>query len=183
MLHSIEEIIDFTPHAHGLSINIGTLSLSWFPAMKAAVALTSELGKPWVLDPVAVGASVPGLRVSPISGNAGARITSSMGNMVGGGNIGRSISSAGGLSVPGLASQLNLSVNSGSGGLNVQGQNRLTSGGLQDDSYCLRRFGPQLAAGCYEMHKKGLKSFEQSFVCDYSKRRSSSRRFPQQHAV
>ncbi|KAK4266269.1 hypothetical protein QN277_027219 [Acacia crassicarpa] len=57
MLHSIEEIPDFTPHAHALSINIGTLSPSWFPAMKAAAALASELGKPWVLDPVAVCAS------------------------------------------------------------------------------------------------------------------------------
>ncbi|KAI9073578.1 hypothetical protein K1719_044482 [Acacia pycnantha] len=75
-----------------------------------------------------------GLGVSPILGNAGARITSSMGNMVGGGNIGRSISSAGGLSVPGLASRLNLSVNSGSGGLNVQGQNRLMSGVLPQGS-------------------------------------------------
>ncbi|KAI9119625.1 hypothetical protein K1719_009501 [Acacia pycnantha] len=46
MLHSIEEILDFTPHAHTLSINIGTLSLSWFLAMKAAAALTSELGGP-----------------------------------------------------------------------------------------------------------------------------------------
>ncbi|XP_054815545.1 probable NOT transcription complex subunit VIP2 isoform X4 [Prosopis cineraria] len=75
-----------------------------------------------------------GLGVSPILGNAGARTASSMGNMVGGGNIGRSISSAGGLSVPGLASRLNLSVNSGSGGLNVQGQNRLMSGVLPQGS-------------------------------------------------
>lgn len=65
--------------------------------------------------------------MSPILGNAGPRITSSMGNMVGGGNIGRSISSGGGLSVPGLASRLNLSANSGSGSLTVQGQNRLMS--------------------------------------------------------
>lgn len=57
MLHSIEEIPDFTPCAHALSINIGTLTPSWFPAMKAAATLASELGKPWVLDPVAVGAS------------------------------------------------------------------------------------------------------------------------------
>ncbi|KAF2300448.1 hypothetical protein GH714_013426 [Hevea brasiliensis] len=61
--------------------------------------------------------AVPGLGVSPILGNAGPRITSSMGNMVGGGNIGRSISSGGGLSVPGLASRLNLTANSGSGSL------------------------------------------------------------------
>ncbi|XP_028775798.1 probable NOT transcription complex subunit VIP2 isoform X2 [Neltuma alba] len=75
-----------------------------------------------------------GLGVSPILGNVGSRITSSMGNIVGGGNIGRSISSAGGLSVPGLASRLNLSANSGSGGLSVQGQNRLLSGMLPQGS-------------------------------------------------
>lgn len=74
--------------------------------------------------------AVPGLGVSPILGNAGPRITSSMGNMVGGGNIGRPISSGGGLSVPGLASRLNLTANNGSGSLSVQGQNRLMSGVL-----------------------------------------------------
>ncbi|KAB1996957.1 hypothetical protein ERO13_D13G235000v2 [Gossypium hirsutum] len=78
--------------------------------------------------------AVPGLGVSPILGNAGPRITSSMGNMVGGGNIGRSISSGGGLSVPGLASRLNLSANSGSGSLSMQGQNRLMSGVLPQGS-------------------------------------------------
>ncbi|KAH6822001.1 NOT2 / NOT3 / NOT5 family [Perilla frutescens var. hirtella] len=78
--------------------------------------------------------SVPGLGVSPVLGNAGPRITSSMGSIVGGGNIGRNISSGGGLSVPGLASRLNLSANSGSGNLNVQGQNRLMSGVLQQAS-------------------------------------------------
>ncbi|KAJ4840117.1 putative NOT transcription complex subunit vip2 [Turnera subulata] len=78
--------------------------------------------------------AVPGLGVSPILGNAGPRITSSVGNMVGGGNIGRSISSAGGLSVPGLASRLNLSANSGSGSLSVQEQNRIMSGVLQQGS-------------------------------------------------
>ncbi|CBI16210.3 probable NOT transcription complex subunit VIP2 isoform X3 [Vitis vinifera] len=75
-----------------------------------------------------------GLGVSPILGNAGPRITSSMGNIVGGGNIGRSISSGGGLSVPGIASRLNLAANSGSGSLNVQGPNRLMSGVLQQAS-------------------------------------------------
>ncbi|KAG4185755.1 hypothetical protein ERO13_A08G000137v2 [Gossypium hirsutum] len=75
-----------------------------------------------------------GLGVSPILGNAGPRITSSMGNMVGGGNIGRTLSSGGGLSVPGLASRLNLSGNSGSASLTVQGQNRLISGVLPQGS-------------------------------------------------
>ncbi|XP_040992367.1 probable NOT transcription complex subunit VIP2 isoform X1 [Juglans microcarpa x Juglans regia] len=78
--------------------------------------------------------AVPGLGVSPILANAGPRITSSMGNMVGGGNIGRSIGSGVGLSVPGLASRLNLGANSGSGSLNVQGQNRLMSGVLPQGS-------------------------------------------------
>ncbi|CAK8538769.1 unnamed protein product [Lathyrus sativus] len=72
-----------------------------------------------------------GLRVSPILGNAGPRITSSMGSMVAWGNIGR-ISSVG-LSIPGLASRLNLNGSSGSGGLGVQEQNRLMSGVLPQD--------------------------------------------------
>ncbi|KAL1558627.1 putative NOT transcription complex subunit vip2 [Salvia divinorum] len=77
--------------------------------------------------------SVSGLGISPVLGNAGQRMASSMGSIVGGGNIGRNISS-GGLSMPGLASRLNLSANSSSGNLNVQGQNRLMSGVLQQAS-------------------------------------------------
>ncbi|XP_059660678.1 probable NOT transcription complex subunit VIP2 [Cornus florida] len=75
--------------------------------------------------------TVTGLGVSPIIGNSGPRIASSVGNIVGGGNIGRTISSGGGLNVPGLASRLNLISNSGSGNLGVQGPNRLMSGVLQ----------------------------------------------------
>ncbi|XP_038980791.1 probable NOT transcription complex subunit VIP2 [Phoenix dactylifera] len=74
--------------------------------------------------------SVPGIGVSPILGNLGPRITGSVGNVVGGSNTGRSISS-GGLSVPGLASRMNLTANTGNGSLNVQGSNRLMSGILQ----------------------------------------------------
>ncbi|XP_059626684.1 probable NOT transcription complex subunit VIP2 isoform X2 [Cornus florida] len=77
--------------------------------------------------------AVPGLGVSPILGNTGPRITSSVGNIVGGGNIGRTINS-GGLTVPGLASRLSLNSNSGSGNLTVQGPNRLMSGVLQQAS-------------------------------------------------
>lgn len=79
--------------------------------------------------------AVPGLGVSPILGNAGPRITSSMGNMVAGGNIGRI--SSGGLSIPGLASRLNLNGSGGSSGLGVQGQNRLMSGVLPQGMYIL----------------------------------------------
>ncbi|CAK9143982.1 unnamed protein product [Ilex paraguariensis] len=78
--------------------------------------------------------ATPGLGVSPLMGNAGPRITNSMGNIVGGGNIGRSMSSGGGLSMPGLASRLSLTANSGSGNINVQGPNRLMSGMLQQAS-------------------------------------------------
>lgn len=79
--------------------------------------------------------SVPGMGISQLLGNAGPRITNSMGNMVGGGNLGRNISS-GGLSIPGLSSRLNLAANSGSG-LNVQGQNRMLGGVLPQGIYDL----------------------------------------------
>ncbi|XP_042412142.1 probable NOT transcription complex subunit VIP2 isoform X1 [Zingiber officinale] len=51
--------------------------------------------------------SIPGLGVSLVLSNVGPRLTSSVGNIVGSGNMGRSISS-GGLSVPSLASRVNL---------------------------------------------------------------------------
>lgn len=57
MLHTIEEIPEFTPHVSALCINIGTLSPSWLPSMKSAATFAVQLGKPWVLDPVAVSAS------------------------------------------------------------------------------------------------------------------------------
>ncbi|XP_042448953.1 uncharacterized protein LOC122033863 [Zingiber officinale] len=53
--------------------------------------------------------SVPGLGVSPVLSNVWPRLISSVGNIVGSGNMGRSISS-GGLSVPGLASRVNLAI-------------------------------------------------------------------------
>ncbi|EXB73722.1 Hydroxyethylthiazole kinase [Morus notabilis] len=57
MLHTLEEIPDFTPHAHALCLNVGTLSAAWLPAMKLAADVATKAGKPWVLDPVAAGAS------------------------------------------------------------------------------------------------------------------------------
>ncbi|KDP20339.1 hypothetical protein JCGZ_06425 [Jatropha curcas] len=79
MIHSIEEIPDFTPHVRALCINVGTLSPNWLPAMKAAAELITKSGKPWVLDPVAAGASgfrlkacleLVGLKPNVIRGNA-----------------------------------------------------------------------------------------------------------------
>ncbi|XP_021290444.1 hydroxyethylthiazole kinase [Herrania umbratica] len=57
MLHSSNETPDFTPQVHALYINVGTLSDNWLPAMKLAAEIASKFKKPWVLDPVAAGAS------------------------------------------------------------------------------------------------------------------------------
>ncbi|RZC68817.1 hypothetical protein C5167_033153 [Papaver somniferum] len=79
MLHCLQEIPDFTPHADALCLNVGTLSPDWLPSMKSAAELVNELGKPWVFDPVAVSASefrlktcieLVGLKPAVIRGNA-----------------------------------------------------------------------------------------------------------------
>ncbi|KAK4425352.1 Hydroxyethylthiazole kinase [Sesamum alatum] len=57
MIHSIHEIPDFTPKTHALYVNVGTLTPDWLPAMKMAAQVANECNKPWVLDPVAAGAS------------------------------------------------------------------------------------------------------------------------------
>ncbi|KQK05700.1 hypothetical protein BRADI_2g21970v3 [Brachypodium distachyon] len=63
---------------------------------------------------------------SSVLGNLGPRITNSVGNIVGGSSIGRSISSAG-LSMPGIAPRMNLSGNSGGGAVSIPGSNRMSS--------------------------------------------------------
>ncbi|PTW51756.1 hydroxyethylthiazole kinase [Rhodovulum kholense] len=57
MLHAAEETLEFTPLAQALSINIGTPSPHWAAGMKAAAGAARAAGLPWVLDPVAVGAT------------------------------------------------------------------------------------------------------------------------------
>ncbi|KAK3021136.1 hypothetical protein RJ639_045909 [Escallonia herrerae] len=78
MVHSLHEIPDFTPNVQALCVNVGTLTDDWIPAMKSAAKLAVRLGKPWVLDPVAAGASgfrlracleLVGLRPSVVRGN------------------------------------------------------------------------------------------------------------------
>lgn len=78
MLHSLQEIPDFTPQAHALLINVGTLSDAWLPAMKSAAEFATQSGRPWVLDPVGAGATgfrlkacleLVGLRPTVIRGN------------------------------------------------------------------------------------------------------------------
>ncbi|XP_010532813.1 PREDICTED: hydroxyethylthiazole kinase [Tarenaya hassleriana] len=57
MVHSVAETSDFTPHVDALCINVGTLTPDWVTSMKSAVGIATRLGKPWVLDPVAIGCS------------------------------------------------------------------------------------------------------------------------------
>ena len=57
MVHAREEAAEFASVADALSINIGTLSRPWLESMVEAAAAANAAGKPWVLDPVAVGAT------------------------------------------------------------------------------------------------------------------------------
>lgn len=57
MLHAPEEVAEFTAIAGALSINIGTISSPWAASMALAARTANETGTPWVLDPVAVGAT------------------------------------------------------------------------------------------------------------------------------
>ncbi|XP_023007439.1 probable NOT transcription complex subunit VIP2 isoform X1 [Cucurbita maxima] len=133
---ALSQLSHGSSHGHSGVANRGGISVVGNPGFSSS---TNAVGGsiPGILSTsAAIGNrnAVPGLGVSPILGNAGPRITSSMGNMVSGGNIGRSITTGGGLSLPGLASRLNLGANSGSGSLTVQGQNRLMSGVLPQGS-------------------------------------------------
>lgn len=57
MVHAREEVADFAPLAQALVINIGTLSAPWVEAMEQAVQAANSAGVPWILDPVAAGAT------------------------------------------------------------------------------------------------------------------------------
>lgn len=57
MVHAREEAGEFARLADALTINIGTLSPLWLDGMLVAAAAAADAGKPWVLDPVAVGAT------------------------------------------------------------------------------------------------------------------------------
>ena len=57
MAHAPEELDELVTIAGALVVNIGTLSSHWIAAMRLAAQKAGELGKPWVLDPVGVGAS------------------------------------------------------------------------------------------------------------------------------
>lgn len=56
MVIDIDEAPQFAALADALLINVGTLTRARRDAMRAAVESANAAGKPWVLDPVAVGA-------------------------------------------------------------------------------------------------------------------------------
>lgn len=57
MIHAREEASAFVAGAAALTVNIGTLSREWLAAMVETAVAATAAGKPWVLDPVAAGAS------------------------------------------------------------------------------------------------------------------------------
>jgi hydroxyethylthiazole kinase len=57
MVHSSEEVEAFADLSASLVVNIGTLSPDWVAAMRLAARRMCDAGKPWVLDPVGVGAT------------------------------------------------------------------------------------------------------------------------------
>ncbi|KEH30085.1 CCR4-NOT transcription complex subunit 2 [Medicago truncatula] len=127
---ALSQLSHGSSHGHSGVTNRGGTSVVGNPGFNSG---TNGVGGSIPGFPASIGNrnAVPGLGVSPILGNAGSRITSSVGNMIGGGNIGRT---GGGLSVPGLGSRLNFGGNSGSGALGMQGQNRLMSSVLPQGS-------------------------------------------------
>ncbi|MVX47014.1 hydroxyethylthiazole kinase, partial [Rhodobacter sphaeroides] len=57
MVHDAEESGEFAAIAQALTINMGTPSPRWVEGMEAAARGAAAAGRPWVLDPVAVGAT------------------------------------------------------------------------------------------------------------------------------
>jgi hydroxyethylthiazole kinase len=57
MVHDAAEAADFVRLGGTLTVNIGTPSPAWVAGMEAAAGAAHAKGTPWVLDPVAVGAT------------------------------------------------------------------------------------------------------------------------------
>jgi len=64
MVHALPEVEAFAPLAQALVINIGTLSPPWVEAMEKAATAANTAGVPWILDPVAAGATAYRTEVS-----------------------------------------------------------------------------------------------------------------------
>jgi len=79
MAHDKAEVEDFVALADALAVNLGVLTADRVEPMIAAARFAVELGRPWVLDPVAIAASqerravakrLAGLQPTVIRGNA-----------------------------------------------------------------------------------------------------------------
>lgn len=57
MLHAEQEVAEFVKLSSALSVNIGTISAPWATGIQLAARTAQASGTPWVLDPVAVGAT------------------------------------------------------------------------------------------------------------------------------
>ncbi|MFY0406102.1 hydroxyethylthiazole kinase [Solicola sp. PLA-1-18] len=66
MVHDEREAGEFAALAGAVVVNIGTPSPPWVDGMTAAATVARERGTPWVLDPVAVGAT--GYRRETVAG-------------------------------------------------------------------------------------------------------------------
>lgn len=93
MVHAREEVGEFAARADALTINIGTLSGDWIDPMVGAIEAARQAGRPWVLDPVAAGATrhrlatarrLAALGPAAIRGNASEIVA-----LAGGGGAGR----------------------------------------------------------------------------------------------
>jgi hydroxyethylthiazole kinase len=57
MVHAREEVVEFAGLCQALTVNIGTLDPAWLDSMLVAAAAINRHERPWVLDPVGVGAT------------------------------------------------------------------------------------------------------------------------------
>ncbi len=98
MVHAREEVAEFAGLAQALNVNIGTLDPAWAEAMEMAAQVMATARRPWVLDPVGVGATrlrrevcarLVALRPTVIRGNASEILA-----LAGAGGAGRGADSA-----------------------------------------------------------------------------------------
>jgi hydroxyethylthiazole kinase len=84
MVHAREEVAEFAAISDALTVNIGTADPGWYAAMEDAATVMMRAGRPWVLDPVGVGATrfrqdgcarLLDLRPTVIRGNASEILT------------------------------------------------------------------------------------------------------------
>jgi len=57
MVHCRDEVAEFAGISSALTVNIGTLEPDWLDAMLIAAKVMNEHRRPWVMDPVGVGAT------------------------------------------------------------------------------------------------------------------------------